>query len=180
MQKLSNLEKKQLTETLNFVNTDLLNIDKDFLVRNGYAVFDLLNSEDLLATKKIIYETMIESLRSLKVSIPFNSYDEMLCGWSDLFHIQMIRKKNRLFSATDSKLFMRLQGIRKLLSACSEFSLGEITYGSLQTEAREEIYFRIVRPLADSDVGPLHADCWYHEIYKNFCKKFNQLNKNKL
>jgi hypothetical protein len=169
MQKLSATEKNRLNETLKFTDTGLLEIDKEFLSCNGYAVFDLLNENDLLVTKQLIYETVSENLLQLGITNPFTSYNDMHADWSDLFHAQTIRKKNRLFSSKNSHMFLSIQGIKNLLSAFPEFHLGEVTYGRLEVEAREEIYFRIVRPQAVNDVGPLHADCWYHEIYKNSC-----------
>jgi hypothetical protein len=40
-----------------------------------------------------------------------------------------------------------------------------VTYGDLTSEARPEVYIRIVRPNSGEDVGGFHKDHWYTQLY---------------
>ena len=44
------------------------------------------------------------------------------------------------------------------------FKISNIVYDQILVKDSEEIYWRLVRPEAESDVGVLHADKWFHEI----------------
>ncbi len=53
-----------------------------------------------------------------------------------------------------------LQRVRDTLGP---FRIAEFVWENRTEPGREEIYWRLVRPNAADDVGPLHADTWFHE-----------------
>ena len=53
----------------------------------------------------------------------------------------------------------------RLREAFGDFRISDVVYGNTLEEGREELYWRLVRPFAASDVGPLHADKWFHESF---------------
>jgi hypothetical protein len=51
----------------------------------------------------------------------------------------------------------------RLREAFGEFSISDVVFSDAVEVGREEVYWRLVRPHAQGDVGPLHADKWFHE-----------------
>jgi len=45
-----------------------------------------------------------------------------------------------------------------------DFAISDVFYGDTHEVGREEIYWRLVRPNARTDVGTIHADKWFHDV----------------
>jgi hypothetical protein len=45
-----------------------------------------------------------------------------------------------------------------------EKSFGPFEISDEENVGHEEVYWRLVRPNAKNDIGPIHADCWFWEI----------------
>lgn len=74
-------------------------------------------------------------------------------------HAKMWGKLARILPAESAKKFRTTSLIKNLET---EFGTFEIT--DEDNVGHEEIYWRIVRPEAAGDIGPLHADRWFFEF----------------
>jgi len=54
--------------------------------------------------------------------------------------------------------------LQTLRDELGDFAISDVFYGDTHEAGREEIYWRLVRPNAVKDVGPLHADKWFHDV----------------
>lgn len=79
-------------------------------------------------------------------------------------HEQLWPKGERILAADAVARLRRLPLFGRLREVFGPFSVAEGFHGSTHVAGLEEIYWRLVRPGVDSDVGPLHADCWFHDI----------------
>jgi hypothetical protein len=83
---------------------------------------------------------------------------------SDLVdHEKLWPKQFRLFPAEVVERIKVSPVMSRLRDAFGEFSISDVVYGTTVEEGRKEIYWRLVRPNMSTDVGPLHADKWFHE-----------------
>ena len=54
--------------------------------------------------------------------------------------------------------------VQTLAREFGSFSFSEVVSANGVARGHEEVYWRIVRPGIQSDVGPLHADKWFHDV----------------
>jgi hypothetical protein len=79
-------------------------------------------------------------------------------------HSRLWNKSNRCLPQEDVQALKRLNFMTDLQKEFGEFSLSSVAYDNEIVEGQEEIYWRLVRPHQAGDVGPLHADKWFHEM----------------
>lgn len=78
-----------------------------------------------------------------------------------LDHRNLWPKSSRLLSRAAIDTIRALPFMTTLENAFGPFAISDI-YDTHQHHGEEEIYWRLVRPGCDTDVGPLHADKWFH------------------
>lgn len=78
-----------------------------------------------------------------------------------LNHQKLWPKSNRVLP---KELVFQLKNLPFMVSLKQEFGEFVISdiYDTEQHHGHEEIYWRLVRPNIESDVGPLHKDTWFH------------------
>jgi ectoine hydroxylase-related dioxygenase (phytanoyl-CoA dioxygenase family) len=69
-----------------------------------------------------------------------------------------------LFPQTAVDKIKKFPFLEKLTAVFDKFSISNVVYGDTIVEGREEVYWRIVRPGVIGDVGPIHADKWFHNV----------------
>lgn len=79
-------------------------------------------------------------------------------------HQKLWGKEHRLLPQKSVDRIKQLPFMTKLREAFGKFSISDVVYGNTIVEGRQEIYWRIVRPGAATDVGPIHADKWFHNV----------------
>ena len=79
-------------------------------------------------------------------------------------HKALWGKESRLFPQKAVDKIKQFPFIDKLTELFGEFSISDVVHGDTIVEGRKEIYWRIVRPGSESDVGPIHADKWFHNV----------------
>lgn len=77
-------------------------------------------------------------------------------------HNKLWLKERRLLPREDVDLISALPFVTTLQRAFGDFVVSDALLGNTVVPGRKEIYWRIVRPGHPSDVGPLHADKWFH------------------
>lgn len=89
-----------------------------------------------------------------------------------LDHQALWPKAPRILPQTNVERFKRTGFFARLLECFGPFTIAEAFHGDTHVEGLEEIYWRLVRPEAPSDVGDLHADCWFHQIMGMYGRAF--------
>jgi len=73
----------------------------------------------------------------------------------------MANKSARQFSESGVDEFLSLASVKLLREGMPHFSIGK-SADERGIQERPEVYFRLVRPHAPSDVGIPHCDHWFH------------------
>jgi hypothetical protein len=79
-------------------------------------------------------------------------------------HKTLWGKERRLFPQNAVDKIKQFSFMTRLSAVFGEFSISDVVYGDTVVQGRQEIYWRLVRPEAASDVGPIHADKWFHNV----------------
>ena len=79
-------------------------------------------------------------------------------------HQELWGKENRLLPQKAVDQVKQLPFMERLRAIFNDFSISDVVFGDTILEGRQEIYWRIVRPEAVGDVGPIHADKWFHDV----------------
>lgn len=81
-----------------------------------------------------------------------------------LQHDRLWPKQSRCLPKESCRKIRILPFLKILRDELGDFAISEVFYGNTHEPGREEIYWRLVRPDAVTDVGALHADKWFHEV----------------
>lgn len=81
-----------------------------------------------------------------------------------LDHKKLWPKSKRVLPQSAVNKLKSLPFFSTLRQEFGEFTISDV-YDTYQHHGEEEIYWRLVRPNVDSDVGPLHADKWFHNSF---------------
>jgi hypothetical protein len=89
-------------------------------------------------------------------------------------HNVIWNKFNRCLSQNVVQKIETLPFFAKLKDIFGDFKISDVAYDNEVIKGAKEVYWRLVRPGVQSDVGPLHADKWFHEILDFGGKIFNE------
>jgi hypothetical protein len=81
-----------------------------------------------------------------------------------LKHESMWPKETRCLPKSRCNQIKVLPFLKTLKEELGDFAISDVFYGNTHEAGREEIYWRLVRPDAATDVGTLHADKWFHDV----------------
>jgi hypothetical protein len=76
-------------------------------------------------------------------------------------HQKLWHKSSRVLPKASVDSVKSLPFFSILKNEFGDFSISDV-YDTEQRHGQEEIYWRLVRPNVQSDVGPLHKDNWFH------------------
>lgn len=79
-------------------------------------------------------------------------------------HDLLWNKQHRLFSVEAVNTIMTFRFMDRLRAEFGEFFLSNVIVDNQISEDQKEIYWRLVRPGMETDIGPLHADKWFHAL----------------
>jgi hypothetical protein len=128
----------------------------------GPYLLKLWTRDELLIVENAIKQHICRVLKR-KVSRSLGSYHQWV---TDAEHGLLSNKEARILEDEDVQLIKGLAGTSRVLrEEFPGYELSDVVHGSRVSVAREEIYFRVVRPGKSSDVGRAHADAWYHKEY---------------
>ena len=135
----------------------------------GYTIEKLLSDNELSGLRERINQQILRVLREHdpqaaflleESNDPLSFYHQI--GYRDKHENSWI-KKNRILSEADAEWLENTEGITQLLS-----KLGAIRISDEEGIGRSNYYWRITRPLAQEDVGPIHRDEWFWLLNNNF------------
>ena len=78
-------------------------------------------------------------------------------------HSQLWPKESRVLPTQEVDRILGLPFIGELKKEFGSFSISNVVYGDTVVKGRQEIYWRLVRPAQERDVGSFHADQWFHQ-----------------
>jgi hypothetical protein len=85
---------------------------------------------------------------------------------SDVNHSALWPKRCRLFDQRMVDRVRNFEFIAELRELFGDFQFTEQSYDGLSVEGTEEIYWRLVCPNEETDIGGIHADCWFHRLHE--------------
>ena len=134
----------------------------------GYSTDLCLNERELVFFQTVIGDQWLGRLRSLypelmdassSVELPYYHVLSDKINHKELWH-----KKHRLLSQDVVQTIKTFDFMRQLQEEFGLFSIAKVVFDNAVDQGREEIYWRLVRPGVASDIGPLHADKWFHNL----------------
>lgn len=134
--------------------------------KEGYSTDVKLSVEDL---EKIRYLIKDHWLETIKKHSPENAKIFAEYGMQKYHELSHLIEHSKVWPKTVRCLPQNaVDEIRKM----EFFKVLEDNYGKIEISdedfiGREEIYWRIVRPNTNSDIGPLHADAWFWEVVQH-------------
>ena len=129
----------------------------------------MLNDSDLIVIREIIGEQIKRTILQTLPNIEYlaNTYKDILKDYHlvepYLNHNNLWTKKNRMLNEEDAKW---LEGSESISSLLDEYHCHKVS--DEEGILRSNYYWRLTRPHAKGDVGPLHRDEWFWRLNNNF------------
>lgn len=95
----------------------------------------------------------------------------------ELSHSTTFVKESRCLEESFVDVIKKLVFFKKLSEIFGDFRISDVIIEDKAQIGREEVYWRLVRPKASSDVGAIHADKWFHQIQNMKGTIFKENNK---
>jgi hypothetical protein len=125
--------------------------------QDGFVKSKLLDSVDIEYLQKIIKDVVNTSCElNLPKTLSWNEFLKIYSTTSDNVHLKISDKKKRSLRKNEVETLFG-QGLRSRVHSL----IGEFDVSDEENYGYPEVYWRIVRPNAEFDVGPLHADGWF-------------------
>ena len=133
---------------------------------NGPVGFDLnlkLEERELAFVHSEVLKQYRARLAALYNGVEFDPETVDLEGYHKICHLiehkRAWPKSARIFSHSVGKQFREMKFFKHL-----ESIYGPLLIANEEEQEPEEVYWRIVRPNEENDVGDVHADAWYWEL----------------
>jgi hypothetical protein len=145
-----------------------LDLKRKIYEEPGYSMDVRLTPEELDVFRSAICEQWLSVIEMHHPELVSQFRDVGIKNYHTLSHLisheKMWPKENRCLPMHSCKRIKELPFLQTLRNELGEFKLADVYYGNTHETGREEIYWRLVRPDATTDVGSLHADKWFHEV----------------
>lgn len=148
---------------------------------SGYVIERLLSDEDLHGLRRRINAQIHRVLKQCdpKAASQIKNEEDPLSIYhlikSQAKHGSNWVKTNRLLNEADSEWFENSNSIANLRSR-----LGAIRISDEECIGRSNYYWRMTRPMAYDDVGPVHRDEWFWILNNNFNEDLKGLKRVKI
>jgi hypothetical protein len=134
----------------------------------GYSNAITISDEDLGGLREAISRQWLGAIRNAHPQLADTFKACGIARYHEFAHLvdhsRLWNKSKRCLPAKRVQAIKRMNFMAELAQVFGPFSLAKVSYENGVVEDREEIYWRLVRPGQASDVGPLHADKWFHEM----------------
>lgn len=133
----------------------------------GYSVSFCLSPEDLLALQQAIHRHWLSRIRKLRPQVAGKAEQVGLAGYHELplgddGHKELWgHKRFRVLPAEDGRRLLESQLLAQLREEFGPFEV-YATEAAPGLGVHPDIYWRLVRPGAPTDVGPMHTDGMFH------------------
>lgn len=147
---------------------DYKNIYDSVFHSPGYSKDLHLSEDELTIFKEIVEKNYLNIISNLDPSIKKKFAEVGIQNYHKISHLidhsSLWGKLNRCLPIDDVNKIKDLKFIENLRLIFGDFTISNIVHGQTVFKNSEEIYWRLVRPSIATDVGPLHADKWFHEV----------------
>ncbi len=139
------------------------NLKENIYNRNGYDTSLNLSIEELKVLREIIRDQYLNRISGLNSKYYNDFRAREMSSYHEISHLidhkVLWPKKFRCLTNESIDKIKKFSFMSKI-----ENQFGEFYISDEDNIGREEIYWRLVRPENNSDVGPLHADIWFWEL----------------
>jgi len=136
----------------------------------GYSTDYKLNQEELEALRLFVSDHWLQGIAKNNPELLNEAREIGIENYhliaDKLNHKEVWPKSSRVLTQLVVEKIKTFPFIARLKSELGEFSISDV-YDTYQHHGEQEIYWRLVRPNIDSDVGPLHVDKWFHESFND-------------
>ena len=146
----------------------MLGLKKQIFGDKGYATDLILSDGDLALFRSLVSK---QWQQVIKASYPEFEEEAVRLGIQNyhtmadrIDHKRLWPKSARVLTQSDVKKIKELDFFSILRREFGDFAISDV-YDTFQHFGEEEIYWRLVRPNHETDVGPLHADKWFHTSF---------------
>jgi len=135
----------------------------------GYSISEILSSNDLLELRSRINKQILNVLREVdpKTLDQIASAGDPLCMYHTIDsgnkHGSNWIKSNRMLSEEDTRWFEACESLKHLRKRFNCKCISDE-----ENIGRSNYYWRLTRPFALEDVGPIHRDEWFWILNNNF------------
>jgi hypothetical protein len=149
----------------------------------GYVIERILSDEELAGLRSRINVQIHSVLRQHDLHVeslleneddPLKVYHNLV-GHAQKNHGSSWIKKNRILNEADAEWFENTEGIAHLRA-----KLGAVRISDEECIGRSNYYWRLTRPWAEEDVGPIHRDEWFWLLNNNFNEDLTGLKRVKV
>lgn len=134
----------------------------------GYSADVRLGADELAVFRSAITEQWISVIAAQHPDLAPRFQQAGLPNYHTLSHLidheKLWPKKNRCLPFASCQQIKTQPFLRILKVELGELELSHVIYDDSCEAGREEIYWRLVRPDAPSDVGSMPADKWFHSF----------------
>ena len=148
----------------------MLNLKEQIFGDKGFSADMRLQEQELALFRKLISDQWLSTiaqahpeLEDEAATVGIQNYHLLT---DRLDHRKIWPKSTRVLPQESVEQIKRLPFIGRLREEFGDFSISDI-YDTHQHHGHEEIYWRLVRPNEEGDVGPLHADTWFHGAFNS-------------
>jgi len=137
-----------------------MNISEKILI-DGFKIIDLIKKDEFDTLTDIVYSEFSAALDNSNVSNPLITKEQLRTYHKfsiDINHNEFWSKQKRIITNNNLNKILKMNFIKELKNIFGDFKISNEE--GIQSE---EIYWRLVRPKIESDVGPIHADKWFWE-----------------
>ena len=151
----------------------MTDVSKDSLVYQvfgspGYSSSLALSSDELSLFRELVEEHWLSIIRKEHPELE-NQFSKLgMRRYHEMSHLidhdKLWHKSNRILPKNAVEVIKSMPFISLLINIFGPFDISDGVYEKTSLSDQEEIYWRLVRPNIPSDVGPVHADKWFHSI----------------
>src|SRR3990167_938972 len=134
----------------------------------GYSTDICLSAVELSFFRQAIYEQWLTRIANQYPGFVDSFIKEGIQNYhyfsDQVNHAELWQKRWRSLPQKTVDVIKEFRFIKDLQKEFGSFSISSVVNENVVTEGEEEIYWRLVMPGVASDVGPLHADKWFHNL----------------
>lgn len=136
----------------------------------GFSSDIKLSSEELKVFRKHISSQWVDVIKTFYPELSDEARTLGIANYhtfsEKIDHNKIWPKCNRVLRQDAVEEIKQLPFIQHLKEELGDFLIADI-YDTEQHLGKEEVYWRLVRPNTDNDIGPFHADGWFHSAFNN-------------
>ena len=147
-------------------------ITKKLDEERGYCVERILNDAEFSSLYLLVEKKWKEKLMSSKLinaAEKCESIKDYHHYIDDINHQELWSKTTRLFTEKEVKSILSMDMYKKL-----KVMLGSITISDEENIGYPNIYWRLVRPWKEKDIGPVHRDEWFWILNQSYKMPINK------